>query len=251
MQASTSRRTTAVEALTKQALGALGTISGIAAIAYTVGYLNRWAYFDTFGAGWLIGNLTIAEILPASFDGLLPLVMLAAVALVQSAERFHSERRLKQLLIVWCVIAVVFLLLDRAGRDTFVLDARALFSLAASFCVIFASVSMIKLGVLQLANDQQHGSIRATHAILAVGIAGFVFAPLLAGRADALAHRSDPARFSHARIVIDRKHEELPMLLATNERIFCIRLGAYPERSVTVLPITWENVTAVTARPKL
>src|SRR5215213_557208 len=225
MQTSTSRRTTAVEALTKQALGALGTISGIAAIAYAVGYLNRWSYFDTFGAGWLIGNLTIAEILPASFDGLLPLVLLAAVALVQSAERFHSERRLKQLLAVWCMLAVVFILLDRAGRDWFFLDTRGLLSLAASFCVIFASVSIIKLGVLQLANDQQHGSIRAVHAILAVGIAGFVFAPLLAGRADALAHRSDPARFTNARIILNQKPEELQMLLATKERIFCIRVG--------------------------
>src|SRR5438477_355686 len=141
MQTPQAPLTFSVELIAKQALAALGTVSGLAAIAYAVGYLNRWSFFDTFGAAWLVTDIGIAEILPASVNGLLPIVLLAAVALVQSAERFQSESKLKGMLMIWCALAVLFILLDRRGGRLFTLDARALFSLAASFSVIFASVA--------------------------------------------------------------------------------------------------------------
>lgn len=51
-------------------------------------------------------ELTAPDILVASFDGLLPLILLVGVALVQSTEREHAGRRMQPNLLACVVLAV-------------------------------------------------------------------------------------------------------------------------------------------------
>lgn len=250
MTAREEDRISAVVTFAKWGASAVAAIGSAASLAYVAGYLNRWSYFRTFGAAWLARELIPSEILIASFDGLLPVVLLGGVAMVQSAERPHAERSLQRTLLAWSVAAVAFVGLDLRGQPYFLEEARAVFSLLASFCVIFASVAVTKLGVVHLAEDRRYyGGIRATHALLALAVAGFVFAPLLAGRADALGKRAnDMAALPRAQVRTSQGIAEMPLLFAGAERIYCVRAGSRKELS-RVIPLSWENVDSIAVTP--
>lgn len=194
---------------------------------------------------WLVRELTPGEILFASVDNLLPLALLLGVALVQSAERVHVERKLHHLLLAWAIVAVIFLFLDRRGAPCFLLEARSVFSLAASVCVLFASVAVVKLGVVHLAEDRQHyGRIRAAHTLLAVGVAGFIFAPTLAGRADALNIRGNMTALPQATVETEAGIAVAPVVFIGTERIYCMR-GAPQLAQFTISPVLWERVKSI------
>lgn len=248
MNSAESRRS-AVATIAKWGVTAIGAIGGAASVAYVAGYLNRWSYLHTHGAAWLVRELTQGEILLASYDGLLPLVLLMGVALVESAEQDSAERPQTLRLAFWVAATVLLLFLDRGGTQYFVFEARGLFSWAASATTVFASVAIMKLGVTRLASDEHYGRFRAAHAIMAVAVAGFIFSPILAGRADALRDRGSVTSLPVAVITNGDRRDALPVLVVGAERVYCVRLPREPFGRAQVVPVPWSQIETIGGIP--
>lgn len=221
-------------------------IGGIGTVAVAIGYLSRYAYFRTLGAGWLMRELTVSEI---AWSSVPTAIVIVAMIMYGKAIPLHAPYRVR-------IGTAVTMTVAGTGVNIFLLNAKSTFVTARWSTIAPLGLSILSLGSLifmlttveALRENSSGGRARALTLASWFVITGLVISPVLFGAITARQRMLDPREFDCVTIVNAPLETCLPAVYLGSERVYC--LGRVLRNGMReILVIKWENVRAVHPSP--
>jgi hypothetical protein len=231
----------------------LGLVGGLGSLGVGAGYLSRYAYFRTMGAGWLVHELSLSDL---AFGSAPPVFLLLTYGLVVKIMLFPARtsvapfgRRSPSSSVA---IGLAFGLIVLGIVDDIVLlnvgHARNQWSSLEEIGVMLTTLGSVVLGLAALdlarAPKTSRKSLMVT-LMLGFAFSGLVLTPVLFGIIQARLHLVDPsAHFSCVQTVSDASNVCRPAVCFGQDRVYCLG-GSVSEWHRVIVVIPWANVRTV------
>ena len=151
-------------------------IVGSTAFAYLIGFIYAKAYFEVFGATWLVTELSTGSLLSNSLVPIAFLLFLCYLAILDLEEKDETEKWMSAVVRYGRIIIISFIVLQVTLH---LLKLRTVFVIIS---YIFAAASFGLL-VIKLKEPKFKWNLSSTYLTYGILIGGFYFAPSNMGTA--------------------------------------------------------------------